>query len=81
MTWVNAIVVFICVWWVVLFMVLPWGVRPLEKPEPGQEQGAPERPMMWRKALITTLISIVVWLAIYIVVQMNVISFHDMVNF
>jgi len=81
MTWVNAIVVFICVWWVVLFMVLPWGVRPLEDPEPGQERGAPEKPMLWRKALVTTLISMVVWLAIYIVVTMNIISFHDMVDF
>lgn len=81
MTWVNAAVVFICVWWVVLFAVLPWGVRPVENPETGHERGAPEKPMLWRKALITTLISIVIWAAICTVVIMDVFSFRDMVEF
>ena len=76
MTWVNAIVTFICIWWVVLFTVLPWGVRRLENPQMGQEPGAPEKPMLWRKALITTVISIVIWLIIYYIVTLEIISFR-----
>jgi len=80
MGWFNGIIVFFCVWWVVLFMVLPWGVRRVENPEPGHEPGAPERPMLWRKALITTLLSAVVWLAIHLVISLEVVSFREMVT-
>ncbi|MDF2097183.1 DUF1467 family protein [Aquibaculum arenosum] len=79
MTWLNALVVFICVWWVVLFMVLPWGVRPVENPEPGHEPGAPEKPMLWRKVIATTLLSFVVWGVIYLLVELELFSFRDMV--
>ncbi|WP_366554031.1 DUF1467 family protein [Aquibaculum sediminis] len=79
MTWLNALVVFICVWWVVLFMVLPWGVRRVENPEPGHEPGAPEKPMLWRKLIATTLLSIVVWGVIYLLVELELFSFREMV--
>lgn len=74
----SGIVVFLIVWWVVIFMVLPWGVRPAEKPEPGHEPGAPEKPMLLRKALITTAITAVIWLAIFAVIESDLISFRDM---
>lgn len=80
MGWFNGIIVFFCVWWVVLFMVLPWGVRRVENPEPGHEPGAPERPMLWRKALITTLLSVLVWLAIHLVISLELVSFREMVT-
>ncbi len=57
----GLIVVFTIVWWVVFFATLPVGVRRPEanELEPGQEPGAPVNPMLWRKALATTLITIV----------------------
>lgn len=79
MTWFNALIVYICVWWVMLFMVLPWGVRRVENPEPGHEPGAPEKPMIWRKLIATTLLSFVVWGAIYLLVELELFSFREMV--
>lgn len=79
MTWFNALIVYICVWWVMLFMVLPWGVRRIENPEPGHEPGAPEKPMIWRKLIATTLLSFVVWGAIYLLVELELFSFREMV--
>lgn len=46
---VSGIVVFIMIWWVTLFAVLPWGVRPSEAPVPGEFGGAPEKPLYSKK--------------------------------
>ena len=44
--WVTIIAIYVVVWWLILFMVLPFGVRPPtdEEMEPGQEAGAPVKP-------------------------------------
>ena len=61
MNWFTGIMVYIIIWWVVLLTVLPWGIRVPDNPEPGHAPSAPQNPMMWRKALITTLIAAVLW--------------------
>ncbi len=61
MTWLTGVMVYVVIWWMVLLMVLPWGVKVPEIPEPGHVTSAPQNPMMWRKALITTLIAAVLW--------------------
>lgn len=75
---VSGIVVFIMIWWTVIFMVLPWGVRPeIDDVQPGNQVGAPSNPRLLRKALITTAISIVLWVIIDILIIENVFSFRD----
>ncbi|WP_026987519.1 DUF1467 family protein [Fodinicurvata fenggangensis] len=78
MNWFTGLMVYIVVWWLVIFTVLPWGVRRNENPEPGHEAGAPENPMLGRKALVTTVISAVIWLIIYFVIEADIISFRDL---
>ena len=59
-----AFVVYFTIWWIVLFAVLPWGVRSQEEAGeivPGSEAGAPAAPRLLLKALWTTLISAVVF--------------------
>lgn len=79
MGWFIALVVFALVWWTVLFCVLPVGVRPdiQGDPEAGGWRGAPQRPMLGRKLLWTTLISLLIWGAIVGVVESGWISFRD----
>lgn len=59
MDWFTAGIVFVMVWWLVLFMVLPFGAAPPEEIEPGTAPSAPARPRLVLKFLITTLIAIV----------------------
>lgn len=49
---------FIIVWWLVLFMVLPFGAAPSEEITPGTARSAPAKPRIWIKFLITTLLAI-----------------------
>jgi predicted secreted protein len=57
MTWFATGVTFALVWWLVLFMVLPFGARPPDQVEPGMAPSAPAKPRIALKFLITTLIA------------------------
>jgi predicted secreted protein len=69
MTITGAIATYFVIWWIALFAVLPLGVKSqIEEGgvTPGTEPGAPARPMLVKKAIITTIISVpllgLVWL-------------------
>ena len=57
MSWFGALVVFTVMWWMVFFITLPFGVRSPENPEEGHDAGAPDKPRLLIKALITTAIA------------------------
>jgi predicted secreted protein len=69
----TAIAIYFVVWWIVLFAVLPWGVRNAhetgEATLEGNEPGAPVEHQMGKKALITTVIAAIVFAVIYFVLQ------------
>jgi predicted secreted protein len=73
---VGGIVAYLIIWWAVLFAVLPLGVRRQEDPILGTDPGAPEKPMLWRKAAITTGVSAVIWLGVYWLMETNYITFR-----
>jgi len=77
MGWVTGIVVYVLAWWVTLFAVLPLWVTPAEPDDPGHAPGAPQRPRLLLKAAITTVVSAVVWLAIYFLVNSPFLSFRE----
>jgi predicted secreted protein len=79
MTWVSGIVVFLLVWWTALFCVLPIGTRPDPDGDPaaGGWRGAPTNPQLGRKLIATTVLSVVIWLAIWGVIESGWISFRE----
>ena len=73
----TGVVLFTMIWWTVLFMVLPFGVRPVPEGEnPTGWRGAPERPLILRKLLITTAIAAVLWGVAFAVIQSDWLSFR-----
>ncbi|MGZ9034573.1 MAG: DUF1467 family protein [Rhodospirillales bacterium] len=78
MGWVSGIAVYIVIWWLVIFMVLPWGVQPIEQAdvEKGHAASAPLHPRMLRKVALTTVISAVLWLIAYAIIEGGAISFR-----
>lgn len=81
MTFFSGFVTFMCIWWTAIFMVLPWG----NNPEPGEAQAAneffgksaPANPRIKQKFMVTTVLSIVIWLIVYALVESDVISFRE----
>ncbi len=54
MTWTSSIVMFVIIWWMVFFAVLPWGIRRAGDEALGHDAGAPARPRLVLKAAVTT---------------------------
>jgi predicted secreted protein len=80
MSWATGVMVYIVIWWTVLFAVLPLGVRRVEKPGRGEEHGAPERPELLRKAIITSAVAAVLWMGFLLLHWADVFSFRRLVD-
>ncbi len=68
---VTGVVVYILLWWMIIFMVLPWG---LER----DGEGKPENPNLKHKAIITSFIAGVLWVIVYFLVESDIFSFREM---
>ncbi|MGH7032322.1 MAG: DUF1467 family protein [Stellaceae bacterium] len=77
MSWFIGIATYVVIWWVTIFAVLPWGVRPAAEGDPGRRAGAPRNPRLWRKAAITSVVAGIVWLVVYWAVTMQLIDFRS----
>lgn len=70
MTVTTSIAIFFLIWWVMLFVVLPWGVHRQDEDgeiTPGTDPGAPAIPNLKWKLVWTTLVSLAVYAACYVV--------------
>lgn len=76
MTWTSGIVMFVILWWMVFFAVLPWGIRRAGDEALGHDAGAPARPRVWLKVAVTTGITALLWGVGFWLVQSNYLSFH-----
>lgn len=72
----SFIVIFVCTWWMVFFMALPFGVELDTSGPEVSGPGAPKTTGLKKKIIVTTLISVVVTGIIYALVEANVIDFY-----
>ena len=76
MNWFTGIIVYVLVWWVALFAILPLWVAPAEPSDLGHAAGAPKQPLLRRKVLVTSFVAAVIWIAIYALVRSPWLSFR-----
>ena len=74
MGWLGGPFVYVLIWWMVLFAVLPWGVRVPDRPEPGHATSAPSNPRLGLKLLVTSAVAGLLWLAFYFVIEWKLID-------
>lgn len=77
-TWLA---VYFVVWWIVLFAVLPWGVRSQHEAGdvvPGSDPGAPRVPRLLLKLFWTTLISVAVCALGFVVYKYRLVAFDSL---
>jgi predicted secreted protein len=66
----TAFAIFFLIWWVVLFAVLPWGVKSQHESEdmaPGTDPGAPSTARIGWKLLWTTVVAIALYAVCFMV--------------
>jgi predicted secreted protein len=69
MSLVSSIAIYFVLWWLCLFVVLPFGVKGQHEDDtvhPGTEPGAPVRPLLLWKVLATTILAAIIFAGIYL---------------
>ena len=75
---ITAVAMYFVIWWIALFAVLPLGTRPVADADSQSGwRGAPERPQMLKKALITTVVAAIIWGIMYGVIVSGLVSFRS----
>ena len=77
----GSIIVYVLIWWIIFFSVLPVGIQSNkekfnEKIE-GIDPGAPLNPKIGKKFLITTLITSIIFIVIYYLVEFNLLNLRE----
>ena len=76
-----ALAIYFIIWWIVLFAMLPIGVRTVEEAgeerEPGFAESAPHRPRLLPKMLATTVVTAIVFAGVYAIIVHHVIRLDD----
>jgi predicted secreted protein len=72
--WPMAVAIFVTIWWILLFAVLPFGVRSQHETAeivPGSDPGAPVAPRLVMKAFWTTGLSVVAFVALMWIISVT----------
>ena len=84
MDWFTGALAYGLIWWMVLFTVLPWGVRTADEigqtTAPGHATSAPVRPRIILKFAVTTAIAAALFAILWIVVELELFDFRALVK-
>ena len=74
----GSIVIYVIIWWIVFFSLLPIDVNrnKIQKID-GEDPGSPENPKILKKFIYTTIISSLLFLIIYYLVRYNYINLRN----
>jgi predicted secreted protein len=82
MNWTSAVAIYFIIWWLVLFVVLPFGVRNAaevgDTVEGGNDEGAPVAHGLKWKAGVTTAVATVVFAIVYWLLVNDVLGTLDL---
>ena len=78
----GSIIVYVMIWWIVFFSILPVGIKSNKEvfrdSIEGIDPGAPKNPKIAKKFLITTIITSILFIMIYYIVDLG---FFNLRNF
>jgi predicted secreted protein len=66
----TGVAIYFLIWWLVLFAVLPWGVRSQVESgdvSAGTDPGAPVRHRVWRTLVWTTIVATLVFAVLWVI--------------
>ena len=77
----GSIIVYVLIWWMIFFSVLPVGIHSnkekfREKIE-GIDRGAPNNPKIGKKFLITTIVTSIIFMVIYYLVKFDLLNLRE----
>ena len=77
----GSIIVYVLIWWIIFFSVLPIGIQSnkvkFKEGLEGVDPGAPNNPNIVKKFLITTIITTIIFIVIYYLVKFNLLNLRE----
>ena len=78
----GSIIVYVMIWWIIFFSILPVGIisnkEVFRDSIEGTDPGAPKNPKIGKKFLITTIITSILFIMIYYIIELG---FFNLRNF
>ena len=72
----KGFLIYVIIWWIVVFTILPIGIKKQDKIEKGHSDGAPQNPQIIKKFIITSVIAFVLWLIVFYFIKNQVFIFQ-----
>ena len=77
----GSIIIYVMIWWVVIFSILPVGIKSnnkkFQETLEGSDPGAPNNPKIAKKFLITTIITSILFIMIYYLVNIGFLNLRN----
>tara|TARA_B100000886_G_scaffold126286_1_gene85124 strand:- start:2545 stop:2799 length:255 start_codon:yes stop_codon:yes gene_type:complete len=77
----GSIIVYVLIWWIIFFSILPLGIQSnkekFKENIEGIDPGAPKNPRIAKKFLITTIITSIIFIVIYYLVRFNLLNLRE----
>ena len=77
----GSIIVYVLIWWIIFFSVLPVGIQSnkeafKDKIE-GMDPGAPKNPKIAKKFFVTSIIATIIFVVIYYLVKIDLLNLRE----
>ena len=77
----GSIIIYVMIWWIIFFSILPVGIKSNKEAFrdsiEGIDPGAPKNPKIGKKFLITTIITSIIFIVIYYLVQFDLLNLRE----
>ncbi len=77
----GSIIVYVLIWWIIFFSILPVGIQSnkekFKENIEGIDPGAPKNPRIAKKFLITTIITSIIFIVICYLVRFNLLNLRE----
>ena len=77
----GSAVLYIIIWWIIFFSILPIDVnREKTVKIDGEDVGSPENPKMWKKFIYCTGITSIIFIIIYLLIKYEYLNLRNLIN-
>ncbi len=77
----GSIIIYVMIWWIVFFSILPFGIQSnkdaFKESVEGIDPGAPKNPKIAKKFLIATIITSILFIVIYYLVNNDFLNLRN----
>ena len=81
MSTTGSLILYICIWWIIFFSVLPIGIKSqnvkFKEDLRGNDPGAPKNPKIAKKFILTTIMTTIIFLVIYYLVSNDFLNLRE----